>query len=72
MKSILAEIRSMIEKYRLNYIFLGDELTLFSRKRAEDFADAILASGFKFYWDVTCRADCFTRESDVEIMKRMK
>ncbi len=72
MESILSEIDSMIEKYHLNYIMLGDELTLFSRKRAEEFADAILASGLKFYWTVTCRADCFTEETDVEIMKKMK
>ena len=72
MDSILGEIGSMIEKYHLNYILFGDELTLFSRKRAEEFADAILASGLKFYWTITCRADCFTKESDVEIMKRMK
>ncbi len=72
MESILSEIRCMIERYQLNYIFFGDELTLFSRKRAEEFADSILASGLKFYWTITCRADCFTKDSDVEIMKRMK
>ena len=72
MDSILSEIRSMIERFRLNYILFGDELTLFSRKRAEEFADAILESGLKFYWTITCRADCFTKESDVEIMKKMK
>ena len=72
MTSVLDEISSMIEKYNLNYIQFGDELTLFSRKRAEEFADTILESGLNFYWTVTCRADCFTKESDVEIMKRMK
>lgn len=72
MDSILDEIRSMIEKYQLNYIFLGDELTFFSRKRAEEFTEAILDSGLKFYWEAICRADCFTKESDVEIMRKMK
>ncbi len=72
MDSVLGEVRSMIKKYGLNYIHFGDELTLFSRKRAEEFANAILASGLKFYWMATCRADCFTREDDVEIMKKMK
>lgn len=72
MDSILGEIRSMIEKYKLNYIFFGDELTLYSRKRAEEFTDAILQSGLKFNWTITCRADCFTKESDVEIMKKMR
>lgn len=72
MDSILKEIQSMIETYKLNYIFLGDELTIFSRKRAEEFAGAILQSGLKFYWGACCRADCFTKESDVEIIKKMK
>ncbi|SEJ87896.1 Radical SAM superfamily enzyme YgiQ, UPF0313 family [Propionispira arboris] len=72
MESILTEIREMITKYNLNYILFGDELTLFSRKRAEDFADAILESGLKFFWNVTCRADCFIKDSDLNILKKMK
>lgn len=72
MDSILDEISEMIRKYDLNYIFLGDELTFFSRKRAVEFAEAILDSGLKFYWEATCRADCFTKEEDVDIMKKMK
>lgn len=72
MDSILNEISSMIKLYHLNFIILGDELTLFSRKRAEEFADEILASGLHFYWEVTCRADCFTKESDIKIMNKMK
>lgn len=72
MDSIIEEIRSMIEKYNLNYISMGDELTFFSRKRAEEFADAILNSGLKFYWDINCRADCFTKESDIEILKKVR
>ena len=72
MESIIGEIREMIEKYQLNYIFIGDELTLFSRKRAEEFAEAILESGLKFYWAIACRADLFTNDSDVEIMRKMK
>lgn len=72
MESILGEIRELIDRYGLNYVYFGDELTLFSRKRAKDFADSILASGLKFYWSITCRADCFTQNSDVEIIKRLK
>lgn len=72
MKSVLNEIGEMIRKYNLNYIEFGDELTLFSRKRAEEFAEAILKSGLKFFWAITCRADCFTYDSDIEIMKKMR
>ncbi len=72
MRSIIDEIREMITKYNLNYIEFGDELTLYSRQRALDLTKAIQDSGLKFYWQVTCRADCFTKESDIEIMKAMK
>lgn len=72
MESVLDEVGEMIRKYNLNYIKFADELTLFSRKRAEEFADAILKSGLKFFLSITCRADCFTEESDVEIMKKMR
>ena len=71
-ESVLNEARSMIEKYNLNYIMFGDELTIFSRQRAIELAEGILESGLKFYWQATCRADCFTKESDVEIMRKMK
>lgn len=72
MESVLGEVREMQQKYNLNYIEFGDELTLFSRDRAIEFADAILDSGLKFFWEITCRADLFTREDDVEIMKKLK
>lgn len=72
MESIIAEIKDMIGKWNLNYIFLGDELTLFSKKRAEEFAEAIISSGLKFYWTATCRADCFNSDEDIEIMRKMK
>lgn len=72
MESVLDEIRDMIDKYNLNYIQFADELTLFSRKRAEDFAESILESGLKFYFEVTCRADCFTEESDISVIKKLK
>lgn len=71
-ESIINEIREMINKYDLNYILFGDELTLFSKKRAEELADAIIESELHFYFCITCRADCFTKDSDVEILKKLR
>jgi radical SAM superfamily enzyme YgiQ (UPF0313 family) len=70
--SILAEIAILIKKYNLNYIAFSDELSIFSRKRAIELAEAILNSGLKFFWRGTCRADCFTNDDDIEIMKQLK
>ena len=69
---IVNEIRDMIEKYQLNFIFFSDELTFFSKKQAFELVDAILASGLKFYWTGTCRADLFDSEDDVYLIERMK
>lgn len=72
MDSIVTELKEMVKKYNLNYVFVGDELTFFSRKRAQEFANAILKNDLHFYWEGTCRADCFKLNEDVEILKDLK
>lgn len=71
MESIIEEMKDMLTKYNLNYIFVGDELTFFSSKRAREFAEAILKNNLHFYWAGACRADCF-KEEDLETLKLLK
>lgn len=71
-EAIVSEIRSLVDKYDLNHISFWDELSLFSKKRAEELADAILDSGLKFYWDGSCRADCFGEDADIKILQKLK
>ena len=47
-KSILAEIKHLIEKYNVNYIHFWDDLSFASATQVEKVCDAILESGLKF------------------------
>lgn len=70
-ESILAEIKTLQEKYGINYINFYDELTFFSKRQANEFVDKVLESGLKFFWNADVRADLFT-EDDFEILKKLK
>lgn len=70
--SIIREIKLMIEKYSLNYVFFSDELTFFSKKQTLEFVQKIIDEDVHFYWMADCRAGLFNEESDVHIIKKMK
>lgn len=70
--SIVREIKFLIEKYSLNYIFFWDELTLFSKKQTLELAQRIIDEGLHFYWTASCRPGLFNNDEDVLIFKKMK
>lgn len=70
--SIVGDIKFLMEKYSLNYIYFWDELTFFSRKQTMTLIQKILDEDLHFYWDANCRADLFNKEEDIEIMRKMK
>jgi radical SAM superfamily enzyme YgiQ (UPF0313 family) len=55
--------------YDVNYITFYDDLTIFSKKRAEEFVD--LMTGRNIYWTACCRAGLFTRQ-DKKLLKKLK
>ena len=71
-ESIVCEIRSLIEKYSLNYIHFWDELTFFSKKQTVELVQQILDENLHFYWTAQCMATLFTKDEDIEIIKKMK
>ena len=76
-KSILAEIKHLIEKYNVNYIHFWDDLSFASATQVEKLCDAILESGLKFKWMATIRVDLFSRarlsdEDALRVAKKMK
>lgn len=71
-ESIVGEIKSIVDKYNLNYIHFWDELTFFSKKQTEDLVQAIIDSGIKISWTARCRANLFNNEKDLDIIKKMK
>jgi anaerobic magnesium-protoporphyrin IX monomethyl ester cyclase len=71
-KSIISEMRQIVDKYSLNYILMWDELTFFSKKQTLEFVETMLDAGLSVCWNALCRANLFNDEKDIEIMKKMK
>lgn len=70
--SIVSEIKSLIEKYSLNYINFWDELTLFSKKQTLALVQKIIDENLHFYWTGNCRTSLFSSEEDIPIIEKMK
>ena len=71
-ESIIREMRHYREHYGINYFIFHDELTFFSIKQTELFADALLASGLQVYWSAACRSGLFTKDEHVEVAHKLK
>ena len=76
-KSILREIKNLINKYNLTYIHFWDDLSFASAIQVNKFCDEILKSGLKFKWNASVRVDLFSRanlegEAAVNVAKKMK
>ena len=76
-KSIMAEIKNLIEKYNLTHIDFWDDLSFASAIQTERLCDAILESGLKFNWRASIRVDLFSRanlsdKDALRIAKKMK
>jgi len=70
--SIVSEIRTLIEKYSLNYINFWDELTFFSKKNTLELVQKIIDEDLHFYWTGSCRADLFIDDDDIYVIEKMK
>ena len=76
-KSILDEIRYLIEKYNVSHIDFFDDLTFASAIQVERLCDAIIESGLKFKWTASVRVDIFSRaklsyDDSLSVAKKMK
>ena len=71
-ESIVTELRSLIEKYSVNYIRFVDDLAFYSKRQTLHLVQKFLDSGLHFYWIAACRADLFTDDDDMEIIYKMK
>lgn len=70
--SIVSEIKSMTERYNLNYIFFWDELTFFSKRQTLEFAEKIIDERMCFFWAANCRSGLFDSEDDLSLLKKLK
>jgi anaerobic magnesium-protoporphyrin IX monomethyl ester cyclase len=68
---VVQYIKSLQEKYKVNYIHFWDELTFVSAARLEELCDAIEEYDLRFYWTINARVNTFTK-NDVPLLKRAK
>lgn len=71
-ETIVEEIKSLVERYGINYILFADELTFHNKKRALELSERLLAEDVHVYWSADCRAELFQHEEDVAIIEKMK
>lgn len=71
-ESIVTEIKSIIEKYSINFVIFWDDLALSSKKHTLEFVEKILNEKAKFYWMANCRPNLFDDEADMPMIEKMK
>lgn len=71
-QSIITEMRYYVQRYKVNYFLFNDELTFFSVKQAEAFADALIASNLEVWWNADCRSGLFTRDEHLSVIHKLK
>ncbi|MBN2569179.1 MAG: radical SAM protein [Deltaproteobacteria bacterium] len=71
-ESIVQEMQRDHDTYGINYFVFADELTFFSLKQAEHFANSIIASGLQVYWAADVRSGLFTNEEHIQIAIKLK
>lgn len=69
---ILDEIAFLAASHGVDYIFFNDDLSLYSKDRAQSLATGILESGLKFDWLGTCRANLFNSPDDLPLLRDLK
>jgi len=69
--NIAEEIKMLKQKYHVNYIHFADELSIFSKERANDLADCFIENNLDVYWCGDCRAGLFTMD-DYNLVLKLK
>lgn len=68
---VVREIKYLQKKYDVNYVQFFDELTLLTKKQANNFADHLLKENIKVFWAADCRAGLLG-EGDLELARKLK
>lgn len=70
-RSVCEEMKLLKDKYGINYVNLFDELTFYSRKQCEEFADTLLEYDLGMFWKACCRGNLF-KEEDIGLARKLK
>ena len=69
---LVNELKRLKEKYRINYFIFHDDLSIFSKKHAQELAETLLREKADVYWVADCRANLFKADSDLELARLLK
>ena len=59
-----------VHQYNVNYFFLFDELTFFSAKQCEQFAQTLIDFDLNIYWKAACRSNLL-KSGDEKIVEKL-
>lgn len=65
------EINFLKKKYDINYVLFFDELTLHSKKRANDVSEYFLDNNINIFWGADCRSDLLGK-NDLDLALKLK
>jgi radical SAM superfamily enzyme YgiQ (UPF0313 family) len=71
-ESIIKEMQYLNERYGINYFLFHDDLTFFSVRQTEAFADALLDSGLRVFWRGSCRSGLFTHDEHIKVAQKLR
>lgn len=71
-RSICAEIKSLKEKYGVNFVHFYDELTLYSKRQCSELCDEIMKEKLNDIVYVACARSDLLGEGDIELAKKLK
>jgi len=70
-ENICNEIEELKKIYDINYISLHDELSFYSAKHCEQFADTLIKRKLNIFWKAACRSDLL-KMKDIHIVNKLK
>ncbi|MBI4804277.1 MAG: B12-binding domain-containing radical SAM protein [Desulfovibrio sp.] len=71
-EAVLADIRRLKRQYGINYIWLWDDLSFYSRRHVADFVAGLERERLDIFFAGNIRANLFHDESDLELLRRAK
>lgn len=70
-ENIGKEIKILKEKFGINYIMFWDELSISSKKRANDLANYFISEKLEVFWMADCRAGLF-KKNNLALAQKLK
>lgn len=71
-KILVGEIKRLKAKYQINYFKFHDDLSLLSKKHAQEMAECLLQQKIDIFWVGSCRSNLFREDADIKLANLLK